>query len=102
MAKRRKKPKVDVNWLVENWKLISILFFLIGQLITVVVWKTNLERDIQDRITTTDAKALVQKATDLANDKITQEQARTLIQLENGDLKQDVHDIKVFLINKGK
>ena len=78
------KVKVNTGWLLKKWQVISaisgIIIYTIGLLITVIVWKTNIERDIKD--------------------KIDEAKARFLIQLEISDMKTDVRDIKNFLMKK--
>lgn len=80
MAKTKTIDKLKkVTSIIKEWKEVFAIFISIGALIyTISSYKTELENSIKD--------------------KITEDEVRTLIELENSDIKKDIRDIRNYLL----
>ncbi len=84
MGKKKKLSKFQrtINWLKEWKEVIAIIIGFASLIYAVTLYKVNLENEVKN--------------------KITVEEARTLIQIENSELKQDIRDIKNYLMKNDK
>ena len=73
-------------WTIKKWQavltLIILLGTILGQILFAQSWKVNLERDVKERPT--------------------YEETRKMIQNELLDFKQDIKEIRNFLLQKNK
>lgn len=80
------KIKNGNAWTVKKWQAILTLILLIGTILGQILfaqgWKVNMERDILDRPT--------------------KEETRKMIQDELLDFKNDIKDIRNFLLQNNK
>ena len=82
MGKKKKIKKSKTRKVLDilnEWKEVMAIIIGVGSIIyAITIYKVNLEYSIKD--------------------KITEEDARTLIQIENAELKGDVRDIRNYLM----
>jgi glucose uptake protein GlcU len=81
-TKKIKKSKFRIAFeIFKEWKeVIAIIIGVASIIYTITVYKVNLESTIDK--------------------KISESEARTLIQMEVSDMKQDIRDIRNFLMDK--
>ena len=78
------KIKNGNTWVIKKWQavltLIMLLGTILGQILLAQSWKVNLERDVKDRPT--------------------YEETRRMINEELLDFKNDIKEIRNFLLQK--